>query len=53
VPKACMQSLTASIHESLYSTHVSFIKRTARKVGFGQKLLIKPGELQRFSWIQA
>ncbi|KAJ7094405.1 hypothetical protein C8R44DRAFT_645477 [Mycena epipterygia] len=42
-----------SLHESLYSNRVSFIRRTARKVGFGQKISMKPEELQRFSSIQA
>ncbi|KAJ7092061.1 HAD-like domain-containing protein [Mycena belliarum] len=53
VPIVCTQSRTASIHESLYSNRVSFIKRAARKVGFGQKISMKPEELQRFSSIQA
>jgi H+-transporting ATPase len=47
------QSRAASIHESLYSNRVSFIKRAARKVGFGAKISMKPDELQRFSSIQA
>ena len=42
-----------SIHESLYSNHVSFIRRAIRKVGFGQKISPKLEELQRFSSIQA
>jgi len=42
-----------SVHESLYSNRVSFIKRAARKVGFGGKVSMKPDELQRFSSIQA
>ncbi|KAF9009884.1 plasma membrane H+-transporting ATPase [Cyathus striatus] len=46
VPMTRTQSRAASIHESLYSNRVSFIKRAARKVGFG-------GRLQRFSSIQA
>ncbi|KAJ7082245.1 hypothetical protein B0H15DRAFT_994043 [Mycena belliarum] len=53
VPIVRTQSRAASIHESLYSNRVSFIKRTARKVGFGQKISMKPEELQRFSSIQA
>ncbi|CAK5274888.1 unnamed protein product [Mycena citricolor] len=53
VPMTRTQSRAASLHESLYSNRVSFIKRAARKVGFGQKLSIKPEELQRFSSIQA
>ncbi|KAH6896302.1 plasma membrane ATPase [Coprinopsis sp. MPI-PUGE-AT-0042] len=55
VPLTRTQSRVASIHESLYSNRVSFIKRAARKVGFGGKVNIsmKPEELQRFSSIQA
>ncbi|KAJ7193551.1 hypothetical protein GGX14DRAFT_477986 [Mycena pura] len=53
VPMTRTQSRAASIHESLYSNRVSFIKRAARKVGFGQKVSMKPEELQRFSSIQA
>ncbi|KAF4618953.1 hypothetical protein D9613_009849 [Agrocybe pediades] len=53
VPMTRTQSRAASLHESLYSNRVSFIKRAARKVGFGQKVSVKPEELQRFSSIQA
>lgn len=53
VPLTRTQSRAASIHESLYSNRVSFIKRAARKVGFGSKVSMKPEELQRFSSIQA
>jgi H+-transporting ATPase len=53
VPMIRTQSRAASIHESLYSNRVSFIKRAARKVGFGQKISMKPEEMQRFSSIQA
>ncbi|KIY66658.1 plasma membrane H+-transporting ATPase [Cylindrobasidium torrendii FP15055 ss-10] len=53
VPITRTQSRAASIHESLYSNRVSFIKRAARKVGFGGKISMKPEELQRFSSIQA
>ncbi|KII87656.1 hypothetical protein PLICRDRAFT_42158 [Plicaturopsis crispa FD-325 SS-3] len=53
VPVTRTQSRAASIHESLYSNRVSFIKRAARKVGFGGKISMKPEELQRFSSIQA
>lgn len=42
-----------SMHESFYSNRVNFIRRAARKVGFGQKVSVKPDELQRFSSIQA
>ncbi|KAF7318824.1 Plasma membrane ATPase [Mycena chlorophos] len=53
VPITRTQSRAASLHESMYSNRVSFIKRAARKVGFGQKVSMKPEELQRFSSIQA
>jgi H+-transporting ATPase len=53
VPMTRTQSRAASIHESLYSNRVSFIKRAARKVGFGGRVTVKPEELQRFSSIQA
>jgi H+-transporting ATPase len=53
VPMTRTQSRAASIHESMYSNRVSFIKRAARKVGFGGRILVKPEELQRFSSIQA
>ncbi|KAI0918314.1 hypothetical protein AcV5_002328 [Taiwanofungus camphoratus] len=53
VPMTRTQSRAASVHESLYSNRVSFIRRAARKVGFGQKISMKPEELQRFSSIQA
>lgn len=53
VPLARTQSRAASIHESLYSNRVSFIKRAARKAGFGGRVHMKPEELQRFSSIQA
>jgi H+-transporting ATPase len=53
VPMTRTQSRAASIHESMYSNRVSFIKRAARKVGFGGKISMKPDELQRFSSIQA
>ncbi|KAI0628694.1 plasma membrane H+-transporting ATPase [Trametes polyzona] len=53
VPITRTTSRAASIHESLYSNRVSFLRRAARKVGFGQKISMKPEELQRFSSIQA
>ena len=53
IPITRTQSRAASIHESMYSNRVSFIRRAARKVGFGQKVSVKPEELQRFSSIQA
>lgn len=54
VPMIRTQSRAASIHESFYGNRVSFIKRAARKVGFGSaKVSMKAEELQRFSSIQA
>jgi H+-transporting ATPase len=53
IPISRTQSRAASIHESLYSNRTSFIRRAVRKVGFGQKVRVKPEELQRFSSIQA
>lgn len=53
IPVVRTQSRAASIHESLYSNRTSFIRRAVRKVGFGQKVRVKPEELQRFSSIQA
>jgi H+-transporting ATPase len=53
VPIVRTQSRAASIHESMYSNRTSFIRRAVRKVGFGQKVRVKPEELQRFSSIQA
>ena len=48
IPLTRTYSRVASIHESLYSNRVSFIKRATRKVGFGVKLKVKSEELQRF-----
>ena len=53
IPMVRTQSRAASIHESLYSNRTSFIRRAVRKVGFGQKVRVKPEELHRFSSIQA
>ena len=53
VPLTRTQSRAASIHESLYSNRVSFIRRAARKVGLGGKIHVKADELRRFSSIQA
>ncbi|KAK7021921.1 hypothetical protein VNI00_017150 [Paramarasmius palmivorus] len=53
VPITRTQSRAASIHESLYSNRVGFLRRAARKVGFGGRVSIKPEELQRFSSHQA
>lgn len=53
VPMTRTQSRAASIHESMYSNRVSFIKRAARTVGFGSKVSIKPEELQMFGSTQA
>ena len=53
VPIHRTQSRAASIHESLYSNRVSFLRRAANRVGFRQKVSVKPEELRRFSSIQA
>jgi H+-transporting ATPase len=53
VPIARTQSRAASLHESLYSNRVGFLRRAARKVGFGNRIRMRPEELQRFSSIQA
>ncbi|CAG7850029.1 Plasma membrane ATPase 1; AltName: Full=Proton pump 1 [Serendipita indica DSM 11827] len=55
VPMARTTSRVGSIHESLYSNRVSFIKRAARSVGFkgGKKVHLSQNELQRFASIQA
>lgn len=53
VPITRTQSRAASIHESLYSNRVSFLRRAANRVGFRQKVSVKPEELRRFSSIQA
>jgi H+-transporting ATPase len=53
VPITRTQSRAASLHESLYSNRVGFIRRAARKIGFGNKISMRPEELQRFSSIQA
>lgn len=53
VPITRTHSRAASIHESLYSNRVSFLCRAANKVGFRQKVSVKPEELRRFSSIQA
>src|ERR1700678_3641805 len=52
VPITRTQSRAASIHESMYSNRVSFIKRAARKVGFGGKISVKPEELHMFGAFQ-
>jgi H+-transporting ATPase len=53
VPLTRTQSRAASIHESMYSNRVSFLRRAARKVGFRGRISVKPDELRRFSSIQA
>ncbi|KAH9960763.1 plasma-membrane proton-e [Lactifluus volemus] len=52
VPMIRCPPRVASIHESLYSNRTSFIRRAARKVGFGQKVRVNAEELQRFGNIQ-
>ncbi|KAF8953215.1 plasma-membrane proton-e [Flammula alnicola] len=46
-------SRAQSINESLYSNRTTFIRRTARRIGFKTKVSMRPEELQRFSSIQA
>lgn len=53
VPITRTQSRAASIHESMYSNRVSFIRRAANRVGLGGKVSVRPEELQRFGSIQA
>jgi H+-transporting ATPase len=53
IPLTRTKSRAASMHESLYSNRVSFIKRAARKVGFGSKISMKPEEMHRFGSMQA
>ncbi|EKM57421.1 uncharacterized protein PHACADRAFT_251073 [Phanerochaete carnosa HHB-10118-sp] len=53
IPITRTQSRAASIHESLYSNRVGFLRRAAHRVGFRQKVSVKPDELRRFSSIQA
>ncbi|KAG7088689.1 hypothetical protein E1B28_012660 [Marasmius oreades] len=53
VPITRTQSRVASIHESLYSNRVGFLRRAARRVGLGGRVSIKPEELTRFSSHQA
>jgi H+-transporting ATPase len=54
IPLTRTKSRAASMHESLYSNRVSFIKRAARKVGFGNnKISMKTEELHRFGSMQA
>ncbi|KAI0028562.1 plasma-membrane proton-e [Vararia minispora EC-137] len=53
VPLTRTQSRAASINQSLYSNRTSFIRRTVRRIGFGQRVRVKPEELQRFSSISA
>ena len=53
IPITRTQSRAASIHESLYSNRVIFLRRAAHKVGFRLKVSVKPEELRRFSSIQA
>lgn len=54
VPLARTQSRAASLHESLYSNRVGFLRRAVRKVGFGNNApKMAPNELTRFASIQA
>ncbi|KAG8900418.1 plasma membrane H+-ATPase [Tulasnella sp. 403] len=54
IPLTRTQSRAASIHESLYSNRVGFIRRAARKVGFGTNAPhMSATELKRLGSIQA
>jgi len=53
VPLTRTTSRAASVHESMYSNRVSFIRRAARKVGFGGQVKMSGDELRRFSSMQA
>ncbi|KAF8491111.1 plasma-membrane proton-e [Gautieria morchelliformis] len=53
IPLTRTTSRAASVHESMYSNRVSFIRRAARKVGFGGNVKMSGDELRRFSSMQA
>ncbi|KAH9806696.1 hypothetical protein DFH28DRAFT_1168688 [Melampsora americana] len=53
VPLTRTQSRAASIHESLYSNHASWIKKAQRKVGLKKGATIDPTELRRVGSHQA
>ncbi|KAG8927920.1 plasma membrane H+-ATPase [Tulasnella sp. 419] len=54
VPLTRTTSRAASIHESLYSNRVGFLRRAARKVGFGNNApRMSQNELKRLGSIQA
>ncbi|KDQ07298.1 hypothetical protein BOTBODRAFT_38916 [Botryobasidium botryosum FD-172 SS1] len=55
VPLVRTQSRAASIHESLYSNRVGFLKRAARKAGFGggNRVKMSQNELRRLGSLQA
>ncbi|KAG0145691.1 hypothetical protein CROQUDRAFT_45420 [Cronartium quercuum f. sp. fusiforme G11] len=53
VPLTRTQSRAASIHESLYSNHATWIKKAQRKVGLKKGTTIDPTELRRVSSHQA
>ena len=54
VPLTRTQSRAASIHESLYSNHVNFIRRATRTVGFGSNApKMSPTELKRLRTLAA
>lgn len=54
IPLTRTTSRAASVHESMYSNRVSFIRRAAKKVaGFGGQVKMSGDELRRFSSIQA
>jgi len=54
VPLTRTSSRAASIHESMYSNRVNFLKRAARRAGFGDvRVKMSQNELRRFSSLQA
>ncbi|KAF6744159.1 hypothetical protein DFP72DRAFT_1035953 [Ephemerocybe angulata] len=52
-PAERVLSRVQSVHESLYSNRMTFIRRTMRRFHLGGKVHVKPDELSRISSIQA
>lgn len=46
-------SRIGSIHESLYTNRMGFLKRATRRLGFGGRVQVNPQELHRIGSIQA
>jgi len=51
IPLTRTQSRAASVHESMYSNRVSFIRRAARKVGFGGRVTMSGEWLNAFFYL--